>query len=117
MLGFVGGHREQALRSVRESGVDEAGRAATAVEDGETWIVKYEIVLDTAWTTRSVRMSGRSASSSRSAVLETDGTGSWRVDGARVRPTTSPVLFSITPRTLFAPADLHPQGRSWPLGG
>jgi len=55
----------------------------TAVEDGATWIVGYEIVLDAAWTTLSAHISGRSASGSRSAVLEADGAGRWRVDGTR----------------------------------
>jgi uncharacterized protein len=55
----------------------------TAVEDGATWIVGYEIVLDATWTTRSAHISGRSAAGSRSAVLEADGAGSWRVDGTR----------------------------------
>ena len=56
--------------------------STTAVEDGAAWIVEYEIVLDAAWTTRSARISGRSASGSRSAVLDADGEGSWRVNGA-----------------------------------
>ena len=54
----------------------------TAVEDGATWTVGYEIVLDAAWTTRRAHLSGRSAAGARSAVLEADGAGRWRVDGA-----------------------------------
>ncbi|MEU8205442.1 putative glycolipid-binding domain-containing protein [Streptosporangium sp. NPDC049046] len=53
----------------------------TAVEDGQTWIVGYTIDLDAAWTTRSARITSRSASGARQTVLEADGAGHWRVDG------------------------------------
>jgi hypothetical protein len=53
----------------------------TAVEDGRSWIVDYEIHIDAAWRTRSARVSGRSGSGSRSVLLETDGGGRWHVDG------------------------------------
>ncbi|MGH8940527.1 MAG: putative glycolipid-binding domain-containing protein [Actinomycetes bacterium] len=52
-----------------------------AVEDGQIWAVDYEIRVDTTWTTRSARISGRSASGSRSTMLEADGAGHWLVDG------------------------------------
>lgn len=64
-----------------------AGRAyhingcTTAVEDGLTWMVSYAIRLDEAWTTRSARITGRSASGIRHTQLEADGLGRWRVDG------------------------------------
>ena len=53
----------------------------TAIEGGQTWAVDYSITLDITWTTRRSRLSGRSASGSRSIVLEADGLGHWRVDG------------------------------------
>ena len=53
----------------------------TAIEDGQTWAVDYAIALDTTWTTRRARISGRSASGLRSIVLEADGAGHWLVDG------------------------------------
>lgn len=53
----------------------------TAVEDGETWVVDYEIEVNDAWVTRRARITGRSTSESRSTLLEADGTGCWRVDG------------------------------------
>jgi uncharacterized protein len=53
----------------------------TAIEGGQTWAVDYSITLDITWTTRRSRLSGRSASGSRSIVLEADGSGHWRVDG------------------------------------
>ena len=55
----------------------------TAVEDGATWIVDYEIVVDATWTTRGAHVCGRSPSGTRSAVIEADGAGRWRVDGTR----------------------------------
>jgi hypothetical protein len=55
----------------------------TAVEDGAAWIVDYEIVVDATWTTRSANICGRSASGTRSAVIEADRAGRWRVDGTR----------------------------------
>src|SRR4051795_2547748 len=53
----------------------------TAVEDGRSWIVDYEIHIDAAWRTRSARVAGRSGAGSRSVLLETDGGGRWHVDG------------------------------------
>ena len=47
----------------------------TAIEGGQTWAVDYAIALDTTWTTRRARISGRSASGLRSIVLEADGRG------------------------------------------
>ena len=52
----------------------------TAVEDGQSWVVSYAITLDETWTTRSARITGRSASGIRKARLETDGLGRWCVD-------------------------------------
>ncbi len=53
----------------------------TAIEGGQTWAVDYAIAVDTTWTTRRARISGRSASGLRSIVLEADGAGHWVVDG------------------------------------
>jgi uncharacterized protein len=53
----------------------------TAVEDGQTWVVNYAIRLDETWTTRSARITGRSASGLRQVQLEADGLGRWQVDG------------------------------------
>jgi hypothetical protein len=55
---------------------------AAAVEDGEPFAVRSVIVLDAGWRTRSARVSGRSASGARETVVEADGAGHWRVDGA-----------------------------------
>jgi uncharacterized protein len=53
----------------------------TAVEDGHSWVVDYAIRLDQSWTTRSARITGRSASGIRQVQLEADGLGRWQVDG------------------------------------
>lgn len=54
----------------------------TATENGQTWDVGYEILLDQTWTTRRAHVSGRSATGSSATLLETDGAGTWQVDGA-----------------------------------
>jgi uncharacterized protein len=53
----------------------------TAIEEGRTWAVDYEIRLDVTWTTRSAHVSARSTLGPRSTVLEADGRGRWLVDG------------------------------------
>lgn len=64
----------------RDDGWDVDG-CTTAVEDGRTWTVTYRIRLDDTWTTRGAQVTGRSASGSRTTVLEADGKGRWLVDG------------------------------------
>jgi uncharacterized protein len=54
----------------------------TAVEDGEPWIVRYEIVLDDAWRTITAYVGGQSPRAEHVVRLEADGSGHWRVDGA-----------------------------------
>ena len=58
------------------------GGCTAAVEDGETWVVEYEISIDDRWLTRRAEVVGRSVTGTRSTVLESDGSGAWRVDGA-----------------------------------
>jgi uncharacterized protein len=55
--------------------------ATTAVEDGQTWAVRYEIVVDHAWRTRTAYVSSRSASGDHEVRLEADGSGHWRIGG------------------------------------
>ena len=55
--------------------------STSAVEDGEAWIVSYEIRLDRAWRTRSARITGRSEQGARGVRLDADGLGHWQVDG------------------------------------
>ena len=74
-LGFEVVYFQPAGRGYRING------CTTAVENGQTWMVSYAIRLDETWTTRSARITGRSASGTRHVRLETDGLGHWRVDG------------------------------------
>jgi uncharacterized protein len=53
-----------------------------AVEDGEAWAVSYDVSLQSDWSTRSARVSGRASSGPHELSLEADGTGRWRVDDA-----------------------------------
>src|SRR5262249_52830588 len=53
----------------------------TAVEEGEPWGIRYTLLLDSNWATRSAHIVGRSALGEREIRLENDGAGSWRIDG------------------------------------
>jgi hypothetical protein len=57
-----------------------AGHAAT-VEEGVAWSVRYSIVVDGGWATRTARVRARSAAGKRELLLEGDGSGAWLVDG------------------------------------
>ncbi len=57
---------------------------AAAVEEGEAWSSRYVIALDARWRTRRARVWGHSAGGAREVLLEADGAGRWRVDGAPV---------------------------------
>jgi len=52
-----------------------------AIEDAEAWVVTYVIQLDTAWATRSARVTARTVAGWRETFLESDGSGHWLVDG------------------------------------
>ena len=54
----------------------------TALEEGEPFWVGYELELDTSWATRRARVRGRSALGAHETLVESDGAGTWRVDGA-----------------------------------
>src|SRR5947209_16403379 len=56
-----------------------------AVEDGEAWTVGYAIALGPDWSTRTARISGRSASGPGELILEADGVGGWLIDGEPAR--------------------------------
>ena len=55
--------------------------STAAVQDGQAWIVSYEIQLDQAWRTRSANVTGQSELGARRLRLEADGLGHWQVDG------------------------------------
>ena len=52
-----------------------------AVEEGQSWIVDYEVRIDGGWRTRSAHVTGRSSNGLRTRLLEGDGRGRWRIDG------------------------------------
>jgi hypothetical protein len=52
-----------------------------AAEDGVAWAVRYRIVVDRSWTTRSAEVAGLSPAGRCERSLRTDGQGGWRVDG------------------------------------
>lgn len=54
----------------------------SAVEDGEAWAVRYDIVVDAAWRTRTAWIRTHTAAGRRDVTVEADGAGRWRVDGA-----------------------------------
>lgn len=53
----------------------------SAVESGAPWAVHYDIELGRDWLTRGARVAGRSSSGARTAMIDSDGAGRWRVDG------------------------------------
>jgi uncharacterized protein len=53
----------------------------TAIERGEPLVVGYEIELDRGWRTRGAQISERSRGGSHTVALESNGDGSWLVDG------------------------------------
>jgi uncharacterized protein len=54
--------------------------STSAVEDGEPWVVRYEIALDDAWRTIAAYVGGQSPTGEHEVRLEADGAGRWRVD-------------------------------------
>ena len=52
-----------------------------AVEEGEPFAVRYEIVLDEGFRTRSATIVGRSATGPAERRVEADGEGGLRIDG------------------------------------
>ncbi len=54
--------------------------STTAVEDGDPWIVGYEVRVRGDWTTRTARLHGRSRAGSHTLAMDADGRGHWRID-------------------------------------
>jgi len=53
----------------------------SATENGESWSVRYEIVLDAAWRTRTARVEGISSRGAFRRDLQVLERGGWMVDG------------------------------------
>jgi hypothetical protein len=68
------------LRAGSEGHVLEGHTAA--VEAGQASAVRYSIVVDASWATRSAHVVGWSVSGRSEVRLETDGAGAWVIDGA-----------------------------------
>jgi uncharacterized protein len=54
---------------------------STGLEDGRTWSVAYDIRVDADWCTRHASVTELSPTGAASTELESDGAGSWWVDG------------------------------------
>ena len=63
-----------------EGGLQVEGDTA-AVEDGAAWSVRYLIALNSDWSTRAVRVRGRSVSGPTEVALEASGAGDWLING------------------------------------
>jgi uncharacterized protein len=59
--------------------------STAAVEDTQTWVVTYSIQLDSAWATRSARITARTTRGLQQIQLESDGAGHWQIDGGAAR--------------------------------
>jgi hypothetical protein len=82
-------HRE--AREGFESVFVRAGRSGyrfdghtAAVEDHQAWVVRYTLIVDERWRTRSARVTGWSVAGEKDVQLDGDGTGHWEVDGSSV---------------------------------
>lgn len=64
---------------------------STAVQDGDAWGIRYALLVDHRWVTRCAHVVGQSASGTYERRLESDGTGTWRLDG-RTAPELSGCL-------------------------
>jgi hypothetical protein len=53
---------------------------STAVEEGVAWGIRYTLMVDAHWRTRSAHVVGRSSVGAHEVLLEGDA-GEWRVDG------------------------------------
>src|SRR5262245_13650639 len=62
-------------------------RSPAAVEGGSAWAVRYSLVLDYSWATRSAHVSNLTPAGRSELQLETDGNGGWHVNGEARSPT------------------------------
>ncbi|MFI5035746.1 MAG: putative glycolipid-binding domain-containing protein [Acidimicrobiales bacterium] len=53
----------------------------TGFQDGDAWVVSYDIELDQLWKTRRVRIASRTALGSIEQYVESDCEGHWLIDG------------------------------------
>lgn len=53
----------------------------TAVEDDQPWVVRYTILVDVHWATRSATVTGHWPTGTRTIDVKADGHGRWHIDG------------------------------------
>jgi uncharacterized protein len=53
----------------------------TGFQEGDAWVVTYQLELDHAWHTRRARITARTARGSVDRRVASDGAGHWSVDG------------------------------------
>ena len=68
-----------------EGRTTRADGTTTGLQDGDTWIVSYSLVLDDSWRTLMARVNSRTALGQAERLLQSDGTGHWLVDGRASR--------------------------------
>jgi hypothetical protein len=71
---------EVVLVSPEGSGLRLLGNTA-AVEDGQAWVVGYDIHVDEHWLTSAAHVWAIAPDGARDVRLETDGSGAWQVNG------------------------------------
>jgi hypothetical protein len=70
------------VRLAREGDGYRADGGVVAVEQGTAWSVRFAVVCDAAWRTRRAEVWAVAPDAVRRLLLEADGAGGWRVDGA-----------------------------------
>ena len=81
------------------------GTVTDSVEDGRPLLVEYELVCDLQWRTITVVIHQVLASEPRDIALQSDGEGSWKMNGksAFALPGCLDIDLSITPATNTLP--------------
>jgi len=81
--------RHQGLRSGfevvfirREPSGFQIDTTTTGLQDESAWVVRCQLKLDSVWRTRRARIQTTSESGVTERVVQADGAGHWRIDGA-----------------------------------
>jgi hypothetical protein len=53
----------------------------TGIQDNETWVVSYELELDSHWSSRRARITTRTVTGTVERLVESDRAGHWLIDG------------------------------------
>lgn len=99
----------------RRSGEDTViAGCTTAVEGGVSWAVTYQITVDGRWLTRCAEVTGGSGTHPAQVLLEHDGFGCWRVDGAPAPQLTGCLDVDLESSSLTNALPVH--RFSWEFG-